>query len=290
MNYNGVNLVLDNFRGVLSEYDVDVQDVVRSAILDGVDLEVYIEKWKSDPYKLDQIRLSLKEGVPQVLYDTLSGEQLYIIRKLRVNNYNIEPIISQVKSGKLSGCYMDYLISWVTKGIDISGIKVSVIPKKMLEIFDMHLSQGRDMRPFNNGRIYTREYVLYCVTIQEKGKDISRFVNENWSEPVLSYLSGVVGTTSEKIWSSVLSVVNSETSLERVKLLFKAAKMKLPVEDIGKDIYDNNSISFIIEASKNNFDYRVLMNVSLSSDERRAKLDEMKMNRGRKVGGVLRRG
>lgn len=295
MQYNGVMLVLDNFRGVLSEYDVDIQDVVRSAILDGVELEEYMEKCKSDPYRLDQIRLSIKEGVPQVLYGALSGEQLYIIRKLRGNNYNIEPIISQVKAGKLSGCYLDFMISWVTKGVDISGLKVSLIPKKMLEVFDMHLSQGRDMRPFNNGRIYSKEYVLYCMSIQEKGRDITRFANEQWSEEVLSYLADTVGNTSEKVWNSVMSVVKSNTDLNRVSLLFKAAKHKLPVEELGKplqgkDAYDNESVSIIIDAAKGGFDYRQLMALNLTSDERRAKLDEMKMNRGRKVGGILRRG
>lgn len=295
MLYNGRNLVMDNFRSLLSDFEVDVQDVVRSAILDGVELAPYMEKCRTDSYKLDQIRLSIKEGVPEVLYDTLSGEQIYIIRQLLKNNYNVAPIISQITAGKLSGCYLDYMISWVTKGIDISELKISLIPKKMLEVFNMHLSQGRDMRPFNNGRIYSKEYVLYCMSIQEKGRDINRFANEQWSEDVLSYLANIVGNTSDKVWGSVMSVVKCHTELDRVKLLFKAAKHKLPVEELGKhtygaDVYDNESISIIIDAAKGGFDFKLLMAGGLTADERRAKLDEMKMNRGRKVGGVLRRG
>ena len=34
MKYKGIILILDNFRSVLKEYSVDIQDVVRSAILD----------------------------------------------------------------------------------------------------------------------------------------------------------------------------------------------------------------------------------------------------------------
>ena len=36
MKYKGTTLVLDNFRTVLKDFSVDVQDVVRSALLDNV--------------------------------------------------------------------------------------------------------------------------------------------------------------------------------------------------------------------------------------------------------------
>lgn len=294
MKYKGKLLILDNFRSVLSEYEVDVQDVVRSAILDGLDVLDYIEVCRENAYKLDQIRLSMKEDIPDVLFNSMSGEQLYIIRKLKSKNYNIEPIITQVKVGRLSGCYLDFLISWVTKGIDITGLKISTIPKKMLEIFDMHLCQGRDMRPFNNGKIYSKEYILYCMSIQEKGRDITRFANEDWPLDVLSYLSSIVGNVSEGVWNSVMSVVTRNTELARVKLMFNAANLKLPVDQLGRstyghDLYDDESIEVIIEAAKGKFDYKSLMAGGLTAEERLAKLDEMKMNRGKKVGGILRR-
>lgn len=60
MEYRNQVLLLDNFRSILSSFSLDVQDVVRSAILDGVDLNPYIERFREDPYKLDQIRLGLK--------------------------------------------------------------------------------------------------------------------------------------------------------------------------------------------------------------------------------------
>ena len=295
MECNGTVLILDNFRSVLSGYDVDIQDVVRSAILDGVDISEYIESCRDNAYKLDQIRLSLKEGITTSIFGSVNGEQLFVIRKMKSKNYKVEPVISQITSGKLQEDYLNYLLSWVTKGVDVSGIKLSLIPRKMLEIFDIYLCQGRDMRPFNNGRIYSKEYVLYCMSIQEKGRDISGFASEQWSDSVLSYLADTASNTPDRVWSSVMSVVKYHTDLDRVKLLFKAAKHKLPVEDLGKsihgeDAYDNESIAIIIEAAKGGFDYKSLMSAGLDSDERRAKLDEMKMNRGRKVGGVLRRG
>ena len=297
MEYKSRTLILDNFRSVLKDFSVDIQDVVRSAILDGVDIASYVNLCKNNPYKLDQIRMAMKESIPSVLYDSLSGEQLYIIRQLKVNKYNIDPIVSQVKSGKLAGCYLDFLISWVTKHVDISGIKISLIPKSMLEIFDMHLCQGRNMKPFNNGKVYSKDYILYCLSIQEGGKNIDRFVKEDWDEQLLAQLSVYAGNTPDAVWNSVMSVVTNDTGLERTDLLFSVARIGIPLDKItavskkdGSPVYDNESIQVIIDASTQGFDYRKFMSPELSAVQRRAKLDEMKMNRGKKVGGVLRRG
>lgn len=50
LNFKGTNLILDNFRTVLRDYSIDVQDVVRSAILDDVDVADYIEICKYCPH------------------------------------------------------------------------------------------------------------------------------------------------------------------------------------------------------------------------------------------------
>ena len=76
MVVKGKTLILDNFRKILSNYTVDIQDVVRSAILDGVDISKYIDVCKDNPYRLEQIRLSIKEGLDESLFN-LSGDLLY---------------------------------------------------------------------------------------------------------------------------------------------------------------------------------------------------------------------
>lgn len=296
MEFKSQHLILDNFRTVLSDFSVDIQDVVRSAILDGVDISSYIIQCKDTPYKLDQIRLAMKESVSKVLYESLSGEQLYIIRQLKSNNYNIEPIISQVKIGKLSGCYLDFLISWVTKHVDISGIKISLIPKSMLEIFDMHMCQGRDMRPFNNGKVYSKDYILYCLSIQESGKSIDRFVKEEWNENLLAKISSYAGNTPKDVWDAFISSISKDTDCSRADAMISAAKAGLPMKELsaisketGEPVYDTISIVTIVEAATQGFDYSKLMPKELSTDQRVSKLGEMQMNRGKKVGGVLRR-
>ena len=42
MYFKGKKLLLDNFRDVLKNYSLDIQDVVRSCILDDIDVEKYI--------------------------------------------------------------------------------------------------------------------------------------------------------------------------------------------------------------------------------------------------------
>ena len=49
MEWNGRKIILDNLREELSAYSVDIQDVVRSAILDGIELGSYVEECREDP-------------------------------------------------------------------------------------------------------------------------------------------------------------------------------------------------------------------------------------------------
>ena len=292
MVYKGSVLILDNFRSVLSDYDIDIQDVVRSAILDGIDLSEYIESCKNDAYRLDQVRLAMKTGVPEGLVKNLSAQQLFAVRKMTEKGHGTEVIEAQVASGRLAGCYMDYLISWVSNGVDLTGIKISLIPKKMLEIFDMYLRQGRDMRVFNNGRSYSKDYILYCMTIQKAGKSVERFAQEEWSEDLLSHLAVVSSSVSSKVWAGVMSVLSPTDSRLKASLLVDLIKKGVfaGLKDSDVCAFDVPSLSALQEAVKLGFNYKPLLECSLSSTQRQAMVDEMKMNRGKKVGGVLRHG
>lgn len=288
MKYNGVELILDNFREVLKDYCVDDQDVVRSAILDGVDISEYIKPCKGNSYKLDQIRLACKEKLPKEIFGVLSGEQLHAVRSLSTRNYSVNQIVNQISSGRMSARHLEYLVKWVTDGVDISRLKVSLIPKKMLELFDIYLSQGKDMSKFNTGKVYSSEYVLYCIFMQDQGKDIERFTSKKWSEDVLSILSTKSTKFSDQLWDLVMSVIDESTDIERVSLMFTLSKGNLPVKKLSDPVYDNESLKIIYNASKQGLDYKCLMDSSFDYTSRKAKYDEMVMNKGKKISGIIR--
>lgn len=289
MVYDGTVLILDNFRAVLADYSVDVQDVVRSAILDGVDLSAYIKVCK-DPYKLDQIRLSLKEELPEagILFSALNGEQLYSVRKLRKKGYDVSALTRQLTGGKISGDYLDYVIAWEVDGVNYTGIKVSMIPKKMLEIFDKYLRQGRDMSPFNNGMVYSDEYIRCCMLLQVEDRDVSRFASKMWSEQALSSLCVCSKKLSKSAWSKLMSAIDVGTSCERIQLMSKVADSHLNIEALRG--YDDESVEIIYNAYKDGLNYSKLMLESETAESRREMYNEMKMKRGKKLSGVVRRG
>ena len=102
MIYENDKLILDNFRTVLKDYSVDVQDVVRSAILDGVDITKYIESCKNNAYRLDQIRLGMKENLEEIFLNIKNGDSIYKIRKLKERGVSLSGIQSQIRQGVLN--------------------------------------------------------------------------------------------------------------------------------------------------------------------------------------------
>jgi hypothetical protein len=294
MKFKGTVLLLDNFRSVLSDYSLDIQDVVRSAILDGVDISHYIPLCAEDPYKLDQVRLALKERIPFSDFNVFGGDHLYAIRQLIRKGYNVEPIVSQITSGRLSEEYVGYLLSWVSKGIDVRGIKLSLIPKKMLEIFDMHISQGRDIRPFINGQVYSQEYILYCMSIQSTGKDISVFASKKWNEDVLSYLSSISKDMGTGSWSTLMGVISEQDDLNRVTTLVTAYKLKLPLDELGKRLHSGSAayatdvLVLICDLARVGLPYKDLMTPGISVEAASSKAEEIKMVSGRRLSGTLR--
>ena len=61
MYLNSRRVTLDNISEVLVGYSLDIQDEVRSMILDGLDLSEWVSVCRENPYRLNQIRLAVKE-------------------------------------------------------------------------------------------------------------------------------------------------------------------------------------------------------------------------------------
>lgn len=294
MEYRGTLLVLDNFRSVLADFDLDLQDVVRSSILDGVDVSEYIDRCRLDARRLDQIRLAMKQGLPSALINALTGDQLYAVRQMYQKGYNIDVITTQISSGRLSGSHLDYLVKWVVRGVDLSGVKLSLIPKSMLEIYDMHLCRdaGFDLASFANGKVFSKDYILYCVSIQAFGKPVKVFADCEWDSELLSYLSIVAQSTSSSMWDLIIRSTHPYSSKSRAQVIVELARKGVLTESNSSliPLLDDESLSVIAEAAKLGYPYKTLMDTKMDITRRKSLLEEWKMNSGKKVGGTLRRG
>lgn len=292
MEYNGVELILDNFRSLLFDMSVDVQDVVRSAILDGIDISEHIVPCRENPYRLDQIRLAYKDGLSKSLISSTSGEMLYRLRRLRQRGVDLSGVEVQLENDSLSDEYMEYMLDWVSDGIDIHGLNLAIIPKNLLKTFDYGLRQGFDMRPYNTGYSYSPEYVKLCLMISKNGKDVSFLLKGDYDLSVLRDLSGI-SKISDQRWGMLVGNIDSGISEERLELLIPfiksgvsivklQSKVKKPAK--GGYVYDCDCLRIVYNAYLSKLDYKKLIEETTDAKRMESMVTEMSFEKRRNPG------
>lgn len=293
MKYRGKELILDNLREVLRNFSVDIQDTVRSAILDGIDISEYINPCKDNPHRFEQIRLAKKEGMSDVYFGIQNGSILYQIRKMRHKGIDTVWIENQIKNGTLSSEHFEYMLKWVEDGVNISGLNISLIPKGLLEVFDHGMRSGFDMSIFNNGKSYRSKYIRLCLQIMNNGKSVSFLLGEDWDMSVLSMLVSF-SKASKKVWDSLVSNVDSSISDNRLRLLLPLVSngiciSKLQKKEVSGYVYSDNCLGLVYKAYCDDLDYNVLIDTCMSYDEMVDTLEVMYVNKGKKVKGRVRK-
>lgn len=289
MKYNNKDLILDNFRDLLFDYSVDVQDVVRSSILDNIDIIPYIKIYKDDAYKLDQIRLAIKEGLPKTFFKT-TGDMLYQIRQMSRRGVDLSSIENQLKSN-LSEQSMKYLIKWVDDGINISKLNIAIIPNSLLDTFDYGLRSGFDMTEFNNGKNYSSKYIKLCLQIKKNDKPISFLLSGEWSLDSLTVLSRESKMQKNK-WQLLVQGIDEQVSTSRLDLLVKLVKAGVPINKLQQKstknsyVYDEECLSIIYEGFFSNLDLEILMQTS-SAKEMQVLKSQLALDKKRKISGKL---
>lgn len=290
MIYENNKLILDNFRTVLKDYSIDVQDVVRSAILDGVDITKYIESCKNNAYRLDQIRLGMKENLEEIFLNIKNGDSIYKIRKLKEKGVSLTGIQAQIKQGVLNEESLNKLISWVESGYNIENINISIIPKSLFEVFEQGFQKGFDMKIFNDGRNYKPMYVRYCLVIMANRKDIHPFLSDNlWSEDCIKQLAVFSKIRSQEKWSNLIRNINSSISSDKLDALISCVKNGINISILSGDDWTAQGIRFILKAFENNLDYNSLISVGPDEDTILTKLNEIMLNKNKRVSGRLRK-
>ncbi len=292
MKYNGEVVLLDNFRLLLYDYSVDIQDVVRSAVLDGVDISKYIATCKDNPYRLDQIRLSMKEGLPVGLYKSTNGDVIYKIRKLYQRGVNLSYVERQLNSGSLSEEYIEYMLNWISDGINISGLNVAVIPKGLLSTFDYGLRCGFSMKEFNNGISYSPEYIKLCLKILKDGKSVNFLLNGNYSIGVLREIASF-SRIEEKKWNELVANIDSSISEKRIPKLIRLVKAGVKINELqakNKEgyVYSDGCLDIIYSAFISKLDYKSIIKETNDPLKMQSLLQEMELKSNKKPGIRLR--
>ena len=293
MMYKGSTLILDNFRTLLRDYSLDIQDIVRSAIIDGVDISSYIEVCKQDTYRLDQIRLCKKEKLDEVFFKIKSGESLYKIRQLKKRGVPLAGIINQIKQRILSDDSLNRLISWVEAGYKIDGINISIIPKTLLEVFEQGFQKGFDMSIFNDGQNYKPEYIRYCLVMIANDKDIKPLLAESGtvlSDDCIRQLAIFSKVRSREKWNTLVGCINDDTSAEKLRVLISCVKNGIDISVLSGKEWNEEGIKYIIKAYESGLDYQSLIKYGPDENVVMTRLNEMMLSKSKRVSGRIRKG
>lgn len=293
MKYKGEVVLLDNFRNLFYDYSVDIQDIVRSAILDGVDICKYIGLCKDNPYRLDQIRLAMKENLPNGLYKVSNGDVIYKIRKLYQRGVNLSAVERQLNSGSLSDEYTEYMLSWIAEGINIDSLNLAIIPKGLLSTFDYGLRAGFSMVEFNNGIPYSPEYIKLCLKISKDDKVITPFLDGEYSIQVLRIIANY-SRIEEKKWNELVKNIDSSIDEKRLSMLIRMVKAGVQISDLqqkgsnGDYVYSYECLMIVYDACLVNLDYKSLIKSTTDALRMRSMVDEMELKANKKPGIRLR--
>lgn len=258
MVVKGKTLILDNFRRCLSEYSVDIQDIVRSAILDGVDISKYLDVCRDNPFRLDQIRLGIKEGLDDVLL-SLNGDALYRVRKLRKNG-NLAEVTRQLAKGSLSEEHIYHLLDWIQDGRSINGIELATVPKNLLSVYDIGLSYDVDMSIFN-GIKCDAEYLNALVSIAKNKRSVKKFLDSTkWGLSVVRYVSLHSGNHMGwyEGWVECITPSMSYDIVEGIRELYMymnklPTKQRISCETL-RGITDVDYLAVLVKAAKDGMD------------------------------------
>lgn len=288
MKYNGQVLRIDNISRILKDFSIDIQDEVRSAILDQVNIEDYLEECKSNPFRLQQIRLALKEGVDKIFFK-LDGGTLYKARKMLKSNLissQSKKLLEQDASIKGYSVMLDL----DALGYDLSGYDFSIIPDEILGEFKWGISHKADLRKLCNGKVYSKQFVRACSHLSISEKEIDKFIDENWLAETVIRLSKYCDF---KHYDKLVEVLTNLSIPEYVDCFAECLEKGIDNEKVyekdeyGYEIFMPSQLEFIAEMRGDGFSIEGLLDPRLSLEEMYIIKGLEREKTGRRLKGVL---
>lgn len=289
MEYKGKQLTFDNIRSVLKDFSVDVQDEVRLAYLDGIDLIPYINKNSKDPFKLQQIRLGLKQGIDTKFFENLNGENILKVRRYVQKNLLSAQILDIVEKETSQEAY-GYLIDLNAAGKNVGLYDFSIIPEKLVKAFADALKLSVDISPLNDGVNYSEDFVRACIEIRSFGFEIKEFTEDGWYEDTVVELANYTGASFFKKLKEVLSADCSPEFVEPYALALRSGitdERLYEKDEKGVPLFMPSQIYFIVENFLAGIDIEDLLDSSLTIDEMYAIKSAELEKKNRKLKGVL---
>lgn len=294
MYFNNQRVKIENIDKVFAGYSIDIQDEVRSMVLDGINLVDWVTVCKDNPYRLNQIRLASKEGVDPRFLSISDGTVLYKLRNYLRSGFSGEELY------RFIGCGFDseqwsYILSWAEKGYLDKRLALVRTPKRLWSIIDKGLQNNLPMWVFTTGKNYSVEEMNSLIKIMSNGYTIDRFLKGSWRTEVLKTLAEF----SRYSWyGSVVNAVYDFISLDFLLLIGELAKSRVIDMDLleaykgdsgerGYYLYQSYHLSLILQAVHRGIDYASLKDYNLRESDAKVILAELEANKSIPLKGRL---
>lgn len=262
------NITLDNYQRELDYLSTDVLDEVRSAIMDGVELGEHLDKHKDDPYTLQQIRSSMKAGVPSWMLSIPYPAVLREARKLYFDGVNlgsVERLVDDKTGSSLDEKYWQAQLDLVASGVVIpEWLIIEDIPAQLLTFARWALLSGHNVEGIVTRAGITPEYAMVCLKIRTKGQEITQYLSNQWHIGVLDALEKV---SSKPYYGHIVRLLDNKSLPDTVAELIALGSKGFQFPEHDLNGLNGMQLSWIYEAHMEQLDFTKLLDPELSQRE-----------------------
>lgn len=241
--FNRVVITLNNYQQVFSDCTPDILDEIRSAILDDTNIAKFIEPCGTDSYKLGQIRMAIREFTPpEYLNVRFTGRTIYLIRQGIKKGLDMSEVLKYAnKRGLLlNPDSIEKIAEFMVLGADVSKVDFILVPNNILDEVLRGLYKGYPMwLCISDNYTPNVETLSALMRGMQLGIDIHPFLSNSWTSDKL-YL--ILSYEKKVDLNEFLSYINSNFSIDAIKVLLDFMSAKVPIQTLCKRDSDNNPI------------------------------------------------
>lgn len=279
MRYKNVDLTFDNYLTELSEFSQDVKDEVRSGILDNIPLGRYIYACADNPYRLQQIRLGMKEGLDTDYLKLKSGDHIRRVRVLLSQDVRLD-LLKEYTYLNLPSAYYDVLLDWIETGAVIpEDLELDKVNEAILPAISYAVLNDLNAVEIASQSGNSLEYAQSLLTMSALGMEIGELSGTKYQEEALEALSGIA---SRPYSSSVLRLMDRNSSGDYVDSLIALASSKFDLSEL-KETYSVYQLDWIYQAFTEGLDYTKILEPGLSNTELSELYSELVLKRSKRL-------
>lgn len=279
--HKGVLISMNNYMEVFKDFEPDILDEIRSAVLDDTPISPFIKVCQSDSYRLGQFRLALREYVPkEYLNPKLSGSCIYLIRQCYKKNIDLKPITQYISGSlRLDVSSIEHILKVMLLGVDIRKVDFTLVPNDNLKIICEGLAKGYPMWLCISDEGYlTPSFIRQLMKGMQLQVDIHPFLSGKWSEEQLVF---ILSNAKSININTLLEYVNYKFSIDHLVEIVDIARDGLDFtpmciqEEDGSPLYNSYQLAIISSAIKEDLLTDEICNPMLSDMEMQDLLNDL---------------